>query len=606
QSAPSVSLDADGDFVVAWQTAGQDGAGLAVFAQRYNAAAARQGGEFRVNTYTTSDQQNPSVDLDADGDFVVAWQSNGQDDFGLDVFAQRYSAGGVAQGSEFQVNTSSTNARSAPSVSLDADGDFAVAWTSVGQDGDGSGVYARRYDGASGAAAGSEFRVNTYTTGDQTAPSVALDDTGDMVVAWQGPGSTSFSGTDVFAQRYTAAVAALTAIELRGAQGYRMLAAPTAGLTVGTFLGPVWTQGFPGADAPSGGSNVLRYDEPTPGSQDAGFVAPASAAEVMGSGRGYFAYVYEDDDPRATAPGVQGGFPKALTVVGDAPAGDVALPVTYTDDPAVGDEADGWNLVGNPYRTSVDWDLAAKADVSAAVYVYDNRIPGYRVWNGVAGDLERGVVTAGQGFWAKAMDTDASGTVVPSATVPASAQVVGDGHFYGRPGSGGEAQAEAPVEASTAPVVALRLTRGAGGTGNEAAAFVAFVDGASAGMDMWDAYALAPAAATYATLYTESADGTALAIQALPLAAGSYAVTLEVAAVDGGAPAGGPFALAWDGAAFPTGWTARLVDSERGVSVDLTAAGSYAFDVVVPGGRGTAAAPHDPGPPVPTVQRGAS
>jgi len=37
------------------------------------------GPEFLVNTYTTSGQSLPSVAMDADGDFVVAWTSGGQD-----------------------------------------------------------------------------------------------------------------------------------------------------------------------------------------------------------------------------------------------------------------------------------------------------------------------------------------------------------------------------------------------------------------------------------------------------------------------------------------------------------------------------------------------
>ena len=42
-----------------------------------------------------------------------------------------------------------------------------VMWTSDGgQDGDGTGAFARRFD-ASGVAAGGEFRINETTTGDQ-------------------------------------------------------------------------------------------------------------------------------------------------------------------------------------------------------------------------------------------------------------------------------------------------------------------------------------------------------------------------------------------------------------------------------------------------------
>ena len=72
-------MDADGDFVVAWQSAGQDGCSYGVYAQRFNAAGVAQGSEFQVNTYTTDNQAASSVAMDADGDFVVAWTSYGQD-----------------------------------------------------------------------------------------------------------------------------------------------------------------------------------------------------------------------------------------------------------------------------------------------------------------------------------------------------------------------------------------------------------------------------------------------------------------------------------------------------------------------------------------------
>ena len=80
-------------------------AAAGVYAQRYDAAGVPQGGEFRVNTTTAGDQDVAAVAMDADGDFVVAWQSDGQDGSGCGVYAQRYSAAGVAQGGEFRVNT---------------------------------------------------------------------------------------------------------------------------------------------------------------------------------------------------------------------------------------------------------------------------------------------------------------------------------------------------------------------------------------------------------------------------------------------------------------------------------------------------------------------
>ena len=78
-------------------------------------AAAALGGEFQVNTYTTSQQSNPAVARDADGDFVVVWGSMGSSgtdtDYGS-IHSQRYNSAGAAQGGEFQVNTYTTSVKS--------------------------------------------------------------------------------------------------------------------------------------------------------------------------------------------------------------------------------------------------------------------------------------------------------------------------------------------------------------------------------------------------------------------------------------------------------------------------------------------------------------
>jgi hypothetical protein len=202
QRNPTVALGADGDFVVAWASDGQDSSGYGIYAQRYNALGVAQGSEFRVNSYTTANQQRPSVALDADGDFVVAWQSFGQDGSSDGIYAQRYNAVGVAQGSEFRVNSYTNDVQGSPTVALDADGDFVIAWLSVGQDGSNYGVYAQRYN-AAGVAQGSEFRVNTYTTGIQRDPSVSMDADGDFVITWGSDGQDG-SGYGIYAQRYSA------------------------------------------------------------------------------------------------------------------------------------------------------------------------------------------------------------------------------------------------------------------------------------------------------------------------------------------------------------------------------------------------------------------
>jgi hypothetical protein len=207
QSTSSVAMDANGDFVVAWMSYGQDESASGIYAQRYNAAGAAVGSEFRVNTFINDGQSVPSAGMDANGDFVIAWMSNGQDGSNYGIYAQRYSAAGAAVGSEFRVNTFTSGNQTRPSVAVDADGDFVIAWMSDGEDGSGHGVYAQRYS-AAGAAVGGEFRVNTFTTGTQTLPQVAMDANGDFVITWISAGQDG-SSYGIFAQRYNTAGAAV-------------------------------------------------------------------------------------------------------------------------------------------------------------------------------------------------------------------------------------------------------------------------------------------------------------------------------------------------------------------------------------------------------------
>lgn len=202
QFVPAIGMDAEGDFVVAWMGYGQDGSSYGIYAQRYDATGVREGTEFQVNSFTTGVQASPAVAMSAEGDFVVAWTSYTQDSGGRGIYAQRYNELGVAQGSEFQVNTYTTNVQSFPALAMHAAGDFVVAWNSYGQDGDNYGIYARRYD-AAGVPQGTEFQANSVIAGFQLQPSVAIDADGDFVVAWTSNGQDG-SGSGVYARRYDA------------------------------------------------------------------------------------------------------------------------------------------------------------------------------------------------------------------------------------------------------------------------------------------------------------------------------------------------------------------------------------------------------------------
>lgn len=74
--------------MVAW--AGNDGSTFGILGQRYASSGAPLGSEFRVNTYTTNIQYRPSIATDSSGNFVVVWDSFMQDGDDRGVFGQRF------------------------------------------------------------------------------------------------------------------------------------------------------------------------------------------------------------------------------------------------------------------------------------------------------------------------------------------------------------------------------------------------------------------------------------------------------------------------------------------------------------------------------------
>lgn len=185
---------------------------------------------FRVNTTTEDIQEDAAVAMDANGNYVVVWESapaltgeeadevcgndacfnvvsesdrlSGADGDGSGIFGQRFRADGVPLGPEFQINSFTRdaimdtqtigdgdtyfwlNGQDTPDVAMNASGQFVVVWESDEQDGDQNGIFAQRYN-AGGQPVGGEFQVNTMATGEQDNPSVAIRNDGSFVVAWE-------------------------------------------------------------------------------------------------------------------------------------------------------------------------------------------------------------------------------------------------------------------------------------------------------------------------------------------------------------------------------------------------------------------------------------
>ena len=206
QALPAVAFFPGGAFVVVWQSRNQDGDNYGIFGQRFLADGAPAGGEFQVNTTTVSSQLLPDVDAHDEG-FVVTWASS-ENGIYTDIFARRFDPKALPIGDELQVNSWSDGSQTYPSIGMGSDGGFVVVWESNQEDGEGTGIFGRRYDSA-GSAQAAPFQVNSYTGSVQGDPAIGMEDEGDFAVAWTGFGPGGLRG--VWARRFDSSGASVGA-----------------------------------------------------------------------------------------------------------------------------------------------------------------------------------------------------------------------------------------------------------------------------------------------------------------------------------------------------------------------------------------------------------
>ncbi len=148
-------------------------------------------GEFQANTRESNKQENPAIAMDEEGNFVIVWNSYLQDGSSNGIFGQRFNSNCNPAGSEFQINTETSGNQREPAVAMDAEGNFVVTWYGPGEDKE--DIFARRFN-SNGQPLGSEFSVNAHTNDKQLYPSAAINNDGGFIIVWESrniPGQSS-------------------------------------------------------------------------------------------------------------------------------------------------------------------------------------------------------------------------------------------------------------------------------------------------------------------------------------------------------------------------------------------------------------------------------
>jgi hypothetical protein len=260
------------------------------------------------------------------------------------------------------------------------------------------------------AAVGANIQLS-YNSGDyEWENSYSLTDGTGTILFTDGP--TPSTGTNVFSitancsffnpisgnitmQRYIDA----------GSTNWRFITSAVAGATLADLNDDFETSGFPGSDFPNWPSaanpwpSIYSYDETQAGAQDVGLTPATNISNSFGTGKGY--WIWSGDT-------ISGTQPFTIDITGPPNVGTINMPLSFTN---TGNSDDGWNMSGNPYPSTIDWDSPniTKTNINNAIYIWnpDNQqFASYVAGIGINGGSRN--IASSQAFWIQATSPGAS------------------------------------------------------------------------------------------------------------------------------------------------------------------------------------------------------
>lgn len=174
-----------------------------------------------------------------------------------------------------------------------------------------------------------------------------------------------------------------------GAMGYRYIGSAISGTTLSGLTPEIDLDGMTGGTRPTYWCNVYTYNESLAGAFANGWTAATNVTNPMSAGSGFAIYFYSVN------------IPVTLDLNGAPNTGNQSLPVTYTN---TGNADDGWNLVSNPYPSSVDWDAVSgwtRSQIQGnAYYVWNDAAQNYASYpvGGPGVNSGTNVIASSQGF----------------------------------------------------------------------------------------------------------------------------------------------------------------------------------------------------------------
>jgi len=214
-----VGIAADGNFTIVWDKHPQPGNLKLLLMQRYSANGSKLGGIVTVSDSSSPWQVDPSIAMNAAGEFVVAWQEYpATANEATQIWARRFNDQGEAIGAAFRVDTNDNERAVGPLAAINESGEFVVGWSTYAVErkmpyGELVSLNVMRFQrfDAQGLAQGAQIEMHLETSSYRPW-GLVLDDRGNFVTAWS-QGSDPIRKADLYLRRFDSYSETLGAVE---------------------------------------------------------------------------------------------------------------------------------------------------------------------------------------------------------------------------------------------------------------------------------------------------------------------------------------------------------------------------------------------------------
>jgi hypothetical protein len=202
QRNPSIAIDANNNFIIAYQE--KKHGNWEVYFQRFNSSGIALGNPVKCSDNPVyGERWYPSIEIDGTGNFFVIWTDYYHKR--ADIFFQRFNSSGIKQGNNVKVNDAiepfevlTDNLSKLARMAISSTGNFVITWSDA-RNGSNLDIYFQRYNSL-GDPQGINQKANSDVgTTNQTNPSIAIDNTGNYIITWTDMRN---GNEDIYFQRY--------------------------------------------------------------------------------------------------------------------------------------------------------------------------------------------------------------------------------------------------------------------------------------------------------------------------------------------------------------------------------------------------------------------